>query len=99
MMQELSNQAWRTYINVITTERLFNFSMHRSSRLRSLADRAYRRYTRRREMWWLALSLNCCGNWTRDSKLEDWGEKKANVKLFPFITHMGDDKTMTNILQ
>jgi hypothetical protein len=80
MLKELSNQAWRTYIKIITTERLLSFSMQRSKRLRQLADRAYRRYTRRREMWWLTLPLNSYGNLTSDSQIEDW-QREIPIKL------------------
>lgn len=56
---ELSNEAWRTYMEIINTEQMLSFSMERSNRLRKLANRAYNRYKRRRDVRGAFLVLMC----------------------------------------
>ena len=45
---ELTDQAFTLYRKILDAEGLSDFSSHRAKRLRQLADRAFDRYTRRK---------------------------------------------------
>lgn len=78
MKWELSNEAWRTYIKIISTDRTLNFSMKRSIRLRGLANRAYSRYIRRRDAWMIS-SLQLSWQISEDQFIA--GEANVNSHL------------------
>jgi hypothetical protein len=68
MTSDLSSEAWRIYMKLINTERMLDFSMERSIRLRRVSSRAYDRYKRRRDVFTLE-SLRCSIEGERVHKL------------------------------
>jgi len=49
--KELTDQAFALYRKILDVEGLSSFSSHRAKRLRQLADRAFHRYTRRKNVY------------------------------------------------
>ena len=50
-LKELTEQAFALYRRILDVEGMSDFSSHRANRLRHLADRAFDRYTRRKNAY------------------------------------------------
>jgi len=56
IQRELTDQAFALYRRILEVEGMSDFSSRRAKRLRHLADRAFNRYTRRKNAYELSIN-------------------------------------------